>query len=1064
MINKKMVLLLIFFAVKGFSIEFEFEIEAEGGLPSAIIKAVNEAYDFNMQGIEALQRGELGPAMSYFDEALNILPDYSDALNNRGVVYFRRGNVVGAQETWESLIELDPEYAVAYYNLGLISVHENKYKQALDYFELALRNNNRFVEAMVRMGYVHLKKGEYNTASTFFRRAYEIDPEQQDVWNFYAYSLILDSDTAKAVQVLKGKDHKDALSQLGRIEASRGNYNRAIDHLSKAVARDADESVLVELATVQIEAEKYTDAIATLDSYFSLNVKHCANSFLLAGVAARKSSDLESAMKYLEKGAANYPRDPLIRYNLGQLYHHHGKFDEAETKWQGLSDSLQEPSLYYQRALNARNRDDLTTAEKLVNRAIQMDRRAEYYDLLGVIHHERGDSAKSEQYFREALKIDPNLASAQLNLALRSKSQQEIQESIKQLEQILERCSGEACAEITFQLAIMHYFKRNTDKAITILNSIEEEHKNERVYRHLGIFYREKRELHKAIDVLETAVERFITEARTEYELAETYMMAGFPSKAAATIKNLIPRWRDNPWRLYYQLGYAYLEQNDLVNARKYLERSMNANNRNTAPRSLLAFVLNRMGDIDKARDLWQRNLREDPQNSVLWINMGLSLEKEGRFSEALDHYRRAQMHKPDEYALYINIGNAYAGMEQYTEALEAYSHGLKSDKRDVAAYNIFLIAQRRKEKQRADRMLELLTSEFPSSMHTRRAEAEMKFWMGDTVKALNILEGLDEKDSYDWLALARIYASSQQREKTTAALAQLPSDAQWDRERDFVMASLAFYAGEYRKAHQLFKAIDDTTFSGRYNLALSAYKDEKYEDALSMAEALVAQTDGSDRADVLRLAGNSAFALNRWDEARVWYRQLSRMEMRNPVVLYNLAVANYNLDEIENAHNFYKRARELDMSIENKDIEMRYYLFKNPPDSTQLSGLDSLDILYNEAVALQNAGDDREAEEIYLRIVEIDERYSLAWNNLGALYGARGDLKKAEKAYLKALERRFDNPEIYANLINVYMALEKFSEARRWVMLGLGHNPDNQMLQQLSETIIIEEQKYYER
>jgi Flp pilus assembly protein TadD len=106
-------------------------------------------------------------------------------------------------------------------------------------------------------------------------------------------------------------------------------------------------------------------------------------------------------------------------------------------------------------------------------------------------------------------------------------------------------------------------------------------------------------------------------------------------------------------------------------------------------------------------------------------------------------------------------------------------------------------------------------------------------------------------------------------------------------------------------------------------------------------------------------------------------------------------------------------------------------------------------------AVDLQNEGKDSAAEKIYLRIVAKEKYHSQAWNNLGALYGARGDIDNAEKAYFKAVEKKHDIPETYANLVNLYIELEEFVKARQWIIKGLGHNPGNEILTALREKLL---------
>jgi hypothetical protein len=51
---------------------------------------------------------------------------------------------------------------------------------------------------------------------------------------------------------------------------------------------------------------------------------------------------------------------------------------------------------------------------------------------------------------------------------------------------------------------------------------------------------------------------------------------------------------------------------------------------------------------------------------------------------------------------------------------------------------------------------------------------------------------------------------------------------------------------------------------------------------------------------------------------------------------------------------------------------------------------------------------------------------------------------------YLKSIEKQHDIPEAYANLVNVYVAMENYKEAQRWIVKGRGHNPDSDILKGL--------------
>ena len=1044
------------------AVEFYFDLDSIGdkALAAQIVKTGSEAFELNKKGLDAINKNDFETAMSFFDQALQVFPEYSDAQNNRGVVKFRKGDIGGAQEIWEKLAVKDPGYAIVSYNLSLVQIHEKHYDAAIRLLERALKADKQFVEPLVRLGVIYCERGEKGKGLDLLRKAYKLAPTHPDAWSFYSWALVENGDTSGAVAVLtKNSDKVESLKLLGRIEGSRKNPAAAAHYFSQAVNLGADPSILLELAGTQMEAKDCKGALQTLKSYFGRNTAPAADAFLLAGIAAKVCNDINASQSYFEQGLKNFPNDGILRYNLGQVYFFQKKNDQAEKTWATLSDTLQDPSLLYLRAINAKRTGDPGAAESLIRRALELDDRAEFHDFLGVILYRKGNSRGAEEEFRKAVTINPNLRSAQLDLALSTRSAAELSVAVKTLEQRLGSCTEDSCADIALQLSVMYYYQKMPDKAAAVLTGVRENERDERIYRSLAMYYRELHEWGKVIAALETAVAKYVTDPQTDVELAEAYLMAGFYPKAIERFNLLLNRWQQNPWRIYYQLGYAYLEQNDLAAAKACFEKSMNSRKDNPASRGLLAFIYNREGNVAQARELWKKNLDDDPSNAALWVNMGLSYQHDGNYEEALACYKKASELKNDDPQIQINVGNVCAEMGHYTDALAAYRQALNSPKKESAAYNMFLVYTKKHDREQAEKSLRLLENEFATSASTKRARSEMALWSDDTAAALSLLENLPDKEAGDWARLSQVYAARGQQQKAQSCLAKVPEEPQWGSERAGIQAQLAFQAGNYEEVVRQVRESRDTGFAAQYNLALAYYQLNRYDDALAIAEHLVKTAAGGDRADLCRLAGNAAFGLKQWKNARQWYLQLSNVEAHNAVVQYNLAVAAYNLGDVDDAWKYYGLARVGDPKISNADIEKRYAAAHGSAVTGQ-SLISLPDSLYNAAVDMQNAGDDSAAEKIYLQITARDSLYNMAWNNLGTIYGKRGEIEKAEHAYLKAVEKKHDIPETYANLVTLYIELEEFTKARQWLIKGQGHNPDSDLLKDLKEKIVAAEKK----
>jgi tetratricopeptide (TPR) repeat protein len=305
-----------------------------------------------------------------------------------------------------------------------------------------------------------------------------------------------------------------------------------------------------------------------------------------------------------------------------------------------------------------------------------------------------------------------------------------------------------------------------------------------------------------------------------------------------------------------------------------------------------------------------------------------------------------------------------------------------------------------------------------------------------------------------DYLTLASTYADRRNVAKALEAFAKVPSDAQYLKARTETEARIAYARGDCEATMHILLGLRDTSFAYQYNMAVAAYTCLRYPEVVDIGQRIIARASGKDRVDLCRVVGNAAFKLKDWKKARGWYEQLANVDSRDPLVPYNLAVACYNLGEMKDSWRYYEKARELDPTIKNDDIEKRYQAGNRKPGDTAGVVMDSLDILYNQGVALQEKDSLDAAEKVYRAIVAKDSMYALAWNNLGAIAAARGDYEPAEQYYQRSILKRHDIPEAYANLVALYVAQRNWQQAKRWIIKGKGHNPESELLTQVEKMV----------
>lgn len=99
----------------------------------------NEAIKRNNFGAELLQQGRPEEAITEFQRAVEVDPEYAAAHLNLGYAYDRQGQIEEAVAEYRKAIELEPGNVFAHNNLGVLYNKKGLYDEAIAEFEKALR-------------------------------------------------------------------------------------------------------------------------------------------------------------------------------------------------------------------------------------------------------------------------------------------------------------------------------------------------------------------------------------------------------------------------------------------------------------------------------------------------------------------------------------------------------------------------------------------------------------------------------------------------------------------------------------------------------------------------------------------------------------------------------------------------------------------------------------------------------------------------------------------------------------------------------------------------------------
>ncbi len=303
----------------------------------------------------ALTYRHMGKYLEAIDElkiAKKINPDLIDISVLQGEMQYEMSDLPGAQETLEGIVQKNKD-AMAFYNLGLVYKKEGKLAQAKAAFIQALEapgSPEAVFKSAAQLGLIFGIQGDYQNAIVYMKRAVQLQPKNPK----YLYNLALlqqkAGDTEGALVSLResakyGDENPQTYIYISQLYELLGKNKHAEEAMLQA--RDAaplDIEILQRLADIQIKNAAWDDATQTLKKILQI---------------ATRSFDRSRAL-----------------YNLGKVYTEIGDYKNAE-------DTLSKA-----RQIDYTNEDILLT--------------------LGNLYHLEGDSHRTIELYREALKVNPD--------------------------------------------------------------------------------------------------------------------------------------------------------------------------------------------------------------------------------------------------------------------------------------------------------------------------------------------------------------------------------------------------------------------------------------------------------------------------------------------------------------------------------------------------------------------------------------------------------------------------------------------------------------------------------
>jgi tetratricopeptide (TPR) repeat protein len=183
-------------------------------------------------------RGDIFMARKMYREAVEAYslapPDSPVIANKTGIAYHQMLDMVTAKKYYERAIKLDKNYSEAVNNLGTVHYANRSYRRAVSQYKKALKLAPNSASIYSNMGTAEFARKRYKQAAEAYERALALDPDVFEHRNSHGVLL-----QERSVQE-RAKFHY----YLAKTYAKAGAFERALLYMRKALEegfRDKDK-------------------------------------------------------------------------------------------------------------------------------------------------------------------------------------------------------------------------------------------------------------------------------------------------------------------------------------------------------------------------------------------------------------------------------------------------------------------------------------------------------------------------------------------------------------------------------------------------------------------------------------------------------------------------------------------------------------------------------------------------------------------------------------------------------------------------------------------------------
>lgn len=851
-------------------------------------------------------------ALVHFNKAAELAPELSRTERSFGEVKLKARVFDEARQHFFKAIEKTNVDSEMYLYIGDSYKDDMNLSAAENWYRAGLKINPLDVNYNARMVRLYGEPSLFNQKQAVFLKELEMATliEPDDFYNNTVYNIHRDIAAAyqlnqkneEAIQWYKkaielNPDWIIAWIDLGYTYFYMNQFEPAETHFQKAIALapEAFDGHWA-LAILYDQQKKYDKAIAAYEKCIELRPEWEHTIRNTEGVLFNDDKHYEKAIEKYKKAVELQPDMSIYHDNLAQAFQSNKQYEEAEKEYKiALELDPDNYSLLNRMGIFYYNQKNYKSAVEYYQKAIALQPNEYiYYDNLGLAYSDNADWENAEEAYKKAIELVPQDAVYINSLGVRYYGQNQYEKSIEYY--------GKATVinplPLYFEnIGLSFELLKNAEKAeksyLKALELTEKKAKQTppeekaRTYNCLGVFYDNQKDLPKAIDFYQKAMEIMPQTTIYQTNLAGAYENNQDWHSAIEIYQKQSKKEPKND-NYHNRLAYCFFQLKEYNAAIKHLETAVKLRPDMAIYHENIGYFNDALGQYEEALKNYEKAVELEPNKDYRYSTMSSICRKLKNIQLAIHYLEKAISINANIADYYNDLGVIYfdnaiddnKAIENYKKAIEL------NPQAHTFLNNLGLVYEALKDFPNAQLCFEKAIEVNPTAdnnMLHRLAYVYAR--MGNVVATENILKNLSKEEQ-----IAECYNC------------------------------LGIYFYEQKDSGKAIKyyhkALEINVLPVYYdNIGLAYEGEERWSDAATIYEKLV-EIEPTNDVYFNRLVHNY-FQLKDYEKVLIHVNKTIELQPQNAVYVGNLAFIYTAMEQYQDAIKAYEKAIEIDPNVE---------------------------------------------------------------------------------------------------------------------------------------------------